>query len=102
LLETTEGHVEFQWDPAKAQSNLQKHGIAFEDVIQIFYDPLTLREQDRHVAGEERWQAIGVISRYTIVVVAHATWDNEQGTEVIRIISAREAEPYERRRYEAG
>lgn len=45
--------MEFQWDPAKAQSNLQKHGIAFEDVIQIFYDPLTLREQPSHTSDSD-------------------------------------------------
>ena len=94
--------MEFEWDPEKARSNLRKHGIAFEDAIFAFYDPLHIRVQDRHVNGEERWQTTGAIHTFTIVVVAHTIWDDEQGTEVIRIISARRAEPHERRAYENG
>lgn len=94
--------MEFEWDPDKAERNLRKHGIAFEDVVPIFYDPLTIRLQDRHVDGEERWQAIGTLGQFRIVVVAHTTRDNEQGTETIRIISARPAERHERRTYEDG
>jgi uncharacterized DUF497 family protein len=29
----------FEWDPAKAANNLQKHGVAFEDAIKVFDDP---------------------------------------------------------------
>jgi hypothetical protein len=94
--------VRFEWDPKKAQSNLRKHGIAFEDAIHVFSDPLHLRVQDRHESGQERWQAIGVIGNFTVVVVTHTTLDDEQGTEVIRIISARKAERHERRQYESG
>lgn len=92
----------FEWDENKALSNLRKHGISFERAVRVFSDPFQIMEQDRHVDGEERWQTIGSIENFTIVVVAHTIRDNEQGIEVIRIISARKAEPYERHRYEAG
>ena len=92
----------FEWDEHKAQSNLRKHGLSFETAVRVFSDPLQILVQDRHVGGEERWQTTGAIENFTIVVVAHTIKDHEQGTEIIRIISARKAEPHERRRYEAG
>lgn len=92
----------FVWDENKARSNLRKHGISFESAVRVFDDPFQRMEQDRHESGEERWQTTGTIENFTIVVVAHTIRDDEQGTEIIRIISARRAEPHERRQYEAG
>jgi uncharacterized DUF497 family protein len=92
------GMVRFEWDEAKAESNLRKHGIDFDDAIEVFYDPDAVVEQDRIVDGELRWQAIGRASRIAILYVAH-TVDNEGQDEVIRIISARRADRRERRRY---
>ena len=48
---------------------------------------------------ERRWQTLGLVEGWLLLLVAHTVWD-EDGTEVIRIISARRAEPKERRRYE--
>jgi len=92
--------VEFEWDRNKAASNLRKHGVAFEDAARVFLDPLSIREQDRIIDGEERWQIIGCINQFTLLVVAHTAFDDESGQEYIRIISARKAERHERRRYE--
>ena len=92
--------MKFGWDANKAASNLRKHGIAFEDAARVFFDPLSVREQDRIVDGEERWQTIGTFDDQKLIVVAHTTTDDETGEEVIRIISARKAERHERRRYE--
>jgi uncharacterized DUF497 family protein len=89
----------FQWDPVTAASNLCKHGVSFEDAVSVFDDPLADFEQDRIVDGESRWQVIGVSRKFTLTVVAHATWTDED-TEIIRIISARRAEKHERERYE--
>jgi len=94
--------VEFEWDEAKAETNLRKHGVAFEDAVRVFFDPLALREQDRIVDGEERWQITGTLDGFQLVVVAHTTRDGPDGGEIIRIISARKAERHERRRYEDG
>ena len=93
--------MKFGWDTNKAASNLRKHGIAFEDAARVFLDPLAIREQDRIVDGEERWQIIGTFGYSKLLVVAHTTTDEESGEEFIRIISARKAERHERRRYEA-
>ena len=90
----------FEWDQAKAASNLRKHGVTFEDAAAVFDDPLVQIEQDRIVEGQLRWRATGLGRTFTLTVVAYATWDDEQGTEIIRIISARRAEKHERRAYE--
>lgn len=51
---------EFDWDPAKAESNRHKHGVAFEDAMGVFGDPLALsRLDDESGQGEERWVIIG-------------------------------------------
>lgn len=90
----------FEWDPAKAQSNLRKHRVSFETAVRAFADPFAVVAQDRIENGEQRWQTLGLVDGYLLLLVAHTVWDNKDGTEVIRIISARRAEPKERRRYE--
>jgi uncharacterized DUF497 family protein len=57
-------------------------------------------KQDRIENGEYRWQTLGVVDGYLLLLVAQAVRDDVDGTEVIRIISARRAEPKERKRYE--
>ncbi len=83
-----------------AAFNLRKHGISFEEAVGVFDDPLVEIEQDRIVDGEQRWQATGMSRGLDLLVVAYATWDDEQDIEIVRIISARPAEKHERRRYE--
>ena len=92
--------IRFEWDPAKAESNLRKHHISFETATRIFADPFALVKQDRIENGEHRWQTLGLVDGYLLLLVAHTLRDDEDGTEVIRIISARRAEPKERKRYE--
>ena len=89
----------FEWDPAKAASNLRKHGVSFQTAVRVFTDPYALVEQDLIENGEERWQTIGVGEGVVMLMVAH-TVDEEGDIEVIRIISARRANRKERRRYE--
>jgi hypothetical protein len=47
--------MDFEWDAAKARSNLAKHGIAFEDAAFVWLDPLLQLRFDRFVDLEERW-----------------------------------------------
>jgi len=94
----------FEWDEAKNLSNQRKHdGVSFEEAQQVFQDPLHVSVQDRVEGGEPRWQTIGAVQGFLILVVAHtiAEEDADGGSvEIIRIISARRATPRERRRYE--
>ena len=89
----------FTWDPAKANSNLAKHGVAFEDATRVFNDIDAIFELERHVDGEERWQTIGIVEGELLLLVVHTNWTENDG-EVIRIISARKVEKHERRKYE--
>jgi uncharacterized DUF497 family protein len=93
----------FVWDPDKAVSNLRKHGVSFETALRAFADPLARSEQDRIEEGEERWQTLGMVEGHLLLLIAHTVREEEERSlqvEVIRIISARVADPKERRRYE--
>ena len=91
----------FEWDLEKATSNLIKHGISFEIAARVFADVFALTLQDRIVDGERRWQTIGLIDGFLVVLVAHTIIESDDESEIIRIISARKAEPKERKRYES-
>jgi hypothetical protein len=53
--------LKFEWDDAKAQSNLAKHGVSFEEAASVFGDPLALTFPDPdHSIGEKRWLTFGV------------------------------------------
>jgi uncharacterized protein len=84
------------WDPEKAASNKRKHGIEFEEAATIFRDPLLLVQLDlEHSQEEDRWIALGKSVRQLLLVVVHTEDDL-----TIRIISARKADPRERKQYE--
>jgi uncharacterized DUF497 family protein len=86
----------FDWDPAKAATNLKKHGVAFPEAATAFGDPLSITIPDpEHSSGEARYILIGVSSLGRLVVVAHAG-----ANDSIVIISARPATNAERRSYE--
>ncbi len=85
----------FEWDPAKRESNLEKHGIDFVDAIGIF-DGFVLRLPDtRGAYGEPRFVVIGWVDDQILVVVCTPRVD------AIRIISARRANRHEARAYRA-
>ena len=90
----------FEWDEGKAKSNLRKHGVVFEDAIFAFTDPFALMQQDRLEGGERRWQTLGMVGGYLVLLVAHTVGEEAEGTEVIRLISARAADRKERKHYE--
>lgn len=92
----------FEWDDTKADINFRKHGIRFEEAALAFDDPLSLSEQDRIENGEQRWKTIGMAGGCLLLLVAHTMRLEDEGIEVIRIISARRVDLKERRRYEHG
>ena len=93
--------MQFVWDEVKNRANKVKHGFSFELAKLVFDDPLHLSVPDRHEHGEERWLTIGLIGSVVLLVVIH-TYVEQNGEEVIRIISARKATKRERARYEEG
>ncbi|ETS04094.1 membrane protein [Bartonella henselae] len=92
--------IRFEWDEAKAKSNLEKHRVSFEIAARVFADPFAMVKQDRIENGEYRWQTLGLVDGFLLLLVAHTVHDDKDGIEVIRIISARRANLKERKRYE--
>ena len=90
-----------EWDSKKDTTNQKKHGVSFEEAKEIFEDPLHIALLDeRFDYFEERWVVIGRSGSGRTLVVAALFYFDEQDEEVLRIISAREATPHERRQYE--
>ena len=87
-----------EWDPEKARSNLEKHGVDFHEAGTVFDDPLSTTVPDpAHSVDERRYITIGLSLSGRILVVAHTDRD-----EAVRLITARPATPTERRFYEQG
>lgn len=85
---------DFEWDDAKAAQNLAYHGVSFETAKRVFEDPFAAeRLDDRADYGEDRYILIGMVDDRILCVI----YTLRNGT--IRIISARGAEPSEKRRY---
>jgi len=84
----------FEWDPDKAARNLREHKVTFEASTRVFDDPFAFDEiDDEEDCGEERSKILGMVERRLLFV----TYTLRGGTT--RIISARPAEPVERRKY---
>lgn len=86
--------MEFEWDPNKAASNLGKHGVSFEIATQVFGDDHARFEDDPYTRDEYRQTVIGMSDLGVLFVVF-----TERHFNVTRIISARGANPHERRKY---
>jgi uncharacterized DUF497 family protein len=88
--------IRFQWDPQKAARNATKHGVPFSEAATVFQDPLAfIFDDEEHSVEEYREIIIGHSKRDRLLVVAFTERD-----DVIRIISAREANRKEREDYE--
>ena len=88
--------MKFEWDTNKAESNLRKHKVSFEEASTAMKDPMSATGADPdHSTTEERYITFGVSERGRLLVVAHT----DEGV-AIRIISARMANKGERKIYE--
>ena len=87
--------MEFEWDEAKRLSNLDKHGIDFLDVEEVFDGDIVTVEDDRYGYSEQRFVTFGVLQG-RIVSVTYT----DRG-DVVRLISIRRATKYEQRTYYA-
>ncbi|HTV65115.1 MAG TPA: BrnT family toxin [Bryocella sp.] len=86
--------MDFAWDPAKAASNLLKHGVRFADAVSALEDDFALTMRDPFAEDEERWVTLGMDAGGNLLVVIY-TWRGRTS----RIISPRPATPRERRQY---
>jgi hypothetical protein len=88
--------LEFEWDTSKAQANLAKHGVAFEEAVSVFADPLAALFADPDHSGEEEREIIvGLSTKPQLLVVSFVEREGR-----VRLISARRATAAERRRHE--
>ena len=90
----------FSWDASKALKNYQKHGVPFEEAATVFGDSDGLDwEVFRHGHSERRWKRLGKSSPRRVLLVVYTLRRLANGTETIRIISARQASRKERKAY---
>ena len=89
--------MRFEWDQAKAETNLKKHAVAFTEAATVFGDPLsdTFLDPD-HSLGEFRYVTVGQSVAGRLLVVGHTDRD-----DAFRIITARRATHHEKRYYES-
>jgi hypothetical protein len=85
--------MEFEWDEAKRLSNLDKHGIDFLDVEEVFDGDIVTVEDDRYGYGERRFVTFGLLQGRVVAVVY-----TDRG-DAMRLISVRKATKYEQRTY---
>ncbi|MEN9867894.1 MAG: hypothetical protein RL748_3484 [Pseudomonadota bacterium] len=91
---------DFDWDSAKAGSNIKKHRVSFEQAATVFQDALALTVyDDQHSQYEERWFTIGHSLDGALLAVSHTFVTTSPINVRIRIISARAATKQERRFY---
>jgi hypothetical protein len=88
--------MDYEWDQAKAASNLKKHGIAFADAALALEDPLGRTIPDPDAMGESRFICMGADPTGRLLVTVFA-----QGGTTTRIISSRKASRAERLNYES-
>jgi len=89
--------MKFEWDPAKAASNMRKHGVTFEEAITVFKDPLAFIFDDTaHSEHEHREIIIGLSAVRRMILVCFV----ERHEDTVRIVSARPATRQEIKDYE--
>ena len=90
----------FDWDIKKNLINIEKHGVSFKMAASAFFDPMAIRvDDDEHSQDEDRFILIGVNKYDNLLTVCHC---HRNGGDVVRIISARKANQYEKEIYEYG
>ena len=87
--------MQVEWDLGKARLNARKHGVALADAVTVLEDETALTMRDPFPEDEERWITLGLDAFGRVLVVVY-TWRGER----LRLISARNATPRVRRRYE--
>jgi uncharacterized protein len=89
--------LSFEWASSKAAANHRKHGVTFEEARSAFFDENARVIPDtEHSDDEDRFVLLGLSVRLRLLVVVHCYRSTD---DVIRIISARKADPSERKQY---
>lgn len=87
----------FEWDPIKSKTNLNKHGVSFEEATSVFYDNRAVEfYDDENSEWENRFLLLGISAKLRLLMICHCYRASDS---VIRIISARKATKNESRYY---
>ena len=90
--------MQYEWDSEKAQLNLEKHGVGFDEAVTVFDDLFNIDFYDpKHSIEEHRLLMVGESNLQRLLIVSYTERDDK-----IRIISARELTGQERKNYEHG
>jgi len=92
--------MRFEFDPAKEQANIRKHGLDFSLAAAVFADPLSATIYDRNEDGEDRYHRIGGVGpNFKLLLVVHS-FPNPDDDDLVRLICIRQVTRLERRKYE--
>ena len=89
-------HGNFEWDSEKAEANIKKHGISFEEILPMFDDPFFWEQLDTVHSTADETRYIGIARRNGFVVIVSSYTERKR----TRIISARISTNEEERKYE--
>ncbi len=90
--------IRFEWDPLKAQKNVIKHKVSFNEAVTVFSDELAIEfYDDEHSEWEERFLLLGISNKLNLLLICHC---HREPKGRIRIISARKATKNEAKYYE--
>ena len=88
-------HMEIEWDSDKADANLKKHGVSFEEAATALLDPMALAQEDAVAEDEPRWVLIGMSAQMRLLTVVYTLRRQDR----VRLISARKATRKEAKHY---
>jgi uncharacterized protein len=89
--------LRFEWDDTKAEANIRKHGVSFDEARTVFYDEDAIQFFDPdHSEDEDRFLLLGLSIKLRILIVCHCFRESDTS---VRIFSARKADKSEEREY---
>jgi len=92
--------IKFEWNTAKAVTNIKKHGVSFEEAKSVFFDDFSVQFFDQNNSDtEERFLMLGMSNETNLLLICHCERDDGN---TIRIISARKATKNESKHYQRG
>jgi hypothetical protein len=92
--------IKFEWNAAKAATNIKKHGVSFEEAKSVFFDEFALQFFDQdNSKTEDRFLMLGMSNQTNLLLVCHC--ESHDGN-TIRVISARKATKNESKNYLRG
>jgi uncharacterized DUF497 family protein len=92
--------IKFEWNTAKAVTNIQKHGVSFEEAKSVFFDDFAVQFFDQENSDtEDRFLMLGMSNETNLLLICHCERDSGNS---IRVISARKATKNESKNYQRG